>query len=365
VNERFEVYCAGGQELLSGVGGFYSCGICAPEKYKIKKDLESCMICPTGSVCRLPGTIIPVSDKGYWRKNFRSNFKNTNKDILKSPFDKRKLLDFGPTAERDGTVDGYSFHGCPNEYACRGGENSTCLTGHLQGSPVCGVCCSEDIWPGLCNDYNLYGQASLGKGMEGSGGSWYMVVGYCLRCQQTGYGVFVMMVSAMCAAFVCLLVFTIWFMKVDLTSDISDDGNTNKDEQKAASRATKMKMLMSYMQVFGGNDEFDIPWPKSFTKMMSAVNSIIAANPLSLPVLNVNCVGKPKDFYYTYYFGISIPIVMVAYFFACFKVGYDKKIQTMFLICLSFFTSFLLCQKKKKKKKINLFFLKKKLCSIF
>jgi len=324
VGERPEVYCEGGQELLSGVSGDYSCGICPPDKYKVKKDLESCMNCPVGSVCALPGTKLPLTAPGFWRKNFMSDFRDTKYDILKSPYDSRKIYDFGPNAERDGSEDGYAFHGCPAELACLGGENSTCLTGHLQGSPVCAVCCSEALWPEICNDDVLYNQPEREKGMEGSGGSWYIVTqGYCLRCEQTGYGVFVMMVSAIAAGVLCLFIFTIWYMKVDLTSDISDDGNTNKDEQRSASRATKMKMLMSYMQVFGGNEEFDIPWPKSFTRMMSAVNSIVAANPLSLPVLNVNCVGEPRDYYYTYYFAITIPICMVFYFIGCFKIGYS------------------------------------------
>ena len=107
-------------------------------------------------------------------------------------------------------------------------------------------------------------------------------------------------------------------MKVDLTADISDDGETNQDEQKAASRATKMKMLMSYMQVFGGNDEFDIPWPKSFTKMMGAVKNVVDANPLAMPVLNVNCVAH-SDFYYTYYFGICFPPMMISYFICAYS----------------------------------------------
>jgi hypothetical protein len=291
--------------------------------YKIKRDLELCMTCPIGSECRATGTTVPVTSKGYWRKNFASDMSSTNNNYLKSVYDKRKVQDYGLLAERDGTPDGYAFHSCPAEEACLGGENSTCLTGHLQGSHVCGICCNEMHFPDQCSDTEFYGQMQGPKGMEGSGGSWYLVTGgFCLRCSETGQGVFIMLVLAGFGAGMALLLFTIWFMKIDLTADISDDGNTNADEQKAASRATKMKMLMSYMQVFGGNDEFDIPWPKTFTRMMSSVKSIAEANPLSLPVLNINCVGAPQDFYNTYYVTIMMIPVMVLYFVSCFGVGY-------------------------------------------
>ena len=170
VTERPEVYCPGGQEILAGIGGIFTCGTCAPQKYKIKRDLEKCMNCPAGSDCPVPGTTIPTTSAGFWRKNFASNFDNSQRNFLKSPYDKRKRLDFGIQVERDGTLEGYAFWSCPNEEACLGGMNSTCVTGHLQGAPVCGVCCNEILWPNQCNDRMLYGQPAGPPGAEGSGG---------------------------------------------------------------------------------------------------------------------------------------------------------------------------------------------------
>lgn len=113
-----------------------------------------------------------------------------------------------------------------------------------------------------------------------------------------------------------------WF-QVDLTKDVSDEkaGVTSKDEKAAASRATKMKLLMNYMSVFSSNGSMSIPWPKAFVDMMSAVKTISSVNPMSLPVVNVNCVGTPNNYYSTYYAMIVFPLLMIAHFKTVQKIG--------------------------------------------
>lgn len=185
VSERPEVYCPPGQQIIKGVLA-YQCQNCPVGMYADKKDLHKCMACPVGSDCKIAGTERPMTTKGFWRKNFRSDYDDevTNKkfNFLKSPYQKSRELDFADTY---GTPEGYKYYTCPNDLACIGTANSTCQYGHLQGSPVCGVCCDQMAWPNLCNDEQLYGQDL------GSGGSWYlMTMGVCMRCEQTGTPVF-------------------------------------------------------------------------------------------------------------------------------------------------------------------------------
>jgi hypothetical protein len=177
-------------------------------------------------------------------------------NFLKYPYDKKKYFNYGTLVLSGvGTVGGYSWYQCKFALGCLGTVNSTCLTGHLQGSPLCSVCCNEALWPELCNDHQFYGQSPLASPLgPGSGGLWYLTTtGACVRCIQTGKIVFDFLLIAMSGAVIAIVIFTMWFMKIDVTSDLSDETGASKDDLRAASRATKIKMLMSYMEVFGGN----------------------------------------------------------------------------------------------------------------
>jgi hypothetical protein len=105
--------CPHGYALQKNDNDVYSCVLCPSGTYCSRPEgcTDECDKCPVGADCTIPGTGIPQVLSGYWRAQ---------------PFNE------------DTTA--YAFHVCVSEDACLGGAASECLAGHLQGSPLCGVC---------------------------------------------------------------------------------------------------------------------------------------------------------------------------------------------------------------------------------
>ena len=289
VNMRGELYCPPGQQPTKQADGTYGCQLCDVDFYSIYKSLDECIACPAGSVCDREGTVIPFSQPGYWRKNPWSI-----QPLFYEPYQRKYEFSFksaGPGTPK-ASSGYYTFHKCKNDEVCRGGKNSTCGDGHWAGTPICGVC--------MLNHYEM--------------------MGGCIECGPSE-NVEMMLMVIMVMAMIAMTIFTAWFLAVDLRSDISEEKEESKDESASASRATKLKMLLSYTQVFGSNEgTFEIPWPKEFLDMMDSVKSVMEFNPVDMPVLNIKCVST-SNFYSKYYVMVLAPPGLMSYFSLCALYG--------------------------------------------
>jgi hypothetical protein len=240
VNMRGELYCPPGQEPTKQADGTYGCGLCPQQKYSLDKSLDTCNFCPQGSVCDREGTVVPYAEPGYWRKNPWSV-----QEFFYEPYDRQYEFDF----------DTYFFHKCKNAFICKGGKNSTCEYGHWSGAPMCAVCMPK----------------------------WYTTMGRCIECgEQKAVAQLLVLTGVMVG--LAATIFTAWFLAVDLRSDISDEKEESKDESASASRATKLKMLLSYTQVFGSSDStMEIPWPPEFIALMDSVRASSSLIPWICP----------------------------------------------------------------------------------
>lgn len=290
VSFEWELYCPPGQQGIEDAQGKYICGECIRGEYNMYKDRTGCLLCPEGSNCDEKGTVVPVSLKNWWRKN---------------PWSVEEAGCFSNYYEGwEVRFDlfHYSFYKCLIEGVCHGGINSTCSGGHVHGAPLCAVC-----------------EAGIEGEKEGELLTYYLVQGHCLLCGDSG-NVQAGIAMVLCVALMSTVAFTMWFLQVDMAAEEAD-GEEEDDAQKSSNRATKLKMLLSYLQVFGDGGGLDIPWPKSFERMQSSANSVVAANPVDMPVLNAACAAN-TNFYATFSLMIIVPPVMCIYFFAAAQVGH-------------------------------------------
>jgi hypothetical protein len=199
-----ELYCPPGQQPTKQADGTFGCQLCDVDFYNLFKSMDECIQCPRGSVCDREGTVVPYAQPGYWRKNPWSV-----QELFYEPYHRKYEFDFYY----------YRFHKCKNDRICLGGVNSTCADGHWAGTPICGVC--------EANHYEM--------------------MGGCIECGPSE-NVESLLLMVMFMAFIGMTIFTAWFLAVDLRSDISEEKEESKDESASASRATKLKMLLSYTQ---------------------------------------------------------------------------------------------------------------------